>query len=81
MVGVCAISFSAGAKSADDVPLIVKRGDLVSCKVTEVRDAIPVKLLRLDSATTTELRPSLFGFPDIAASLAGDKHCFILLAL
>jgi len=44
MVGVYAISFSAGAKSADDVPLFIERGDLVGSKLTEVRDAIPVIL-------------------------------------
>jgi hypothetical protein len=44
VVGVYAISFSTGAKSADDVPLLVKRGDLVGSKLTQVRDAIPVIL-------------------------------------
>jgi len=44
VIGVYAISFSTGAESADNVPLFVKRGDLVGSKLTEVRDAIPVIL-------------------------------------
>lgn len=44
MVGVYTISFSTGAESADDVPLLVKRGDLVGSKLTEMRDALPVIL-------------------------------------
>jgi len=44
MVGVYAISFSTGAESADDVPLLIQRSDLVGSKLTEVRNAIPVVL-------------------------------------
>lgn len=78
MFGIYTISFSTGAKTADDFPLLIERGDLVDVEIAEMRNAVAIKLLRFDSARTTELWASLFCFPDIAASLAGNEHFFTL---